>query len=342
MASLPTSIGGVKQTMRKSRSDNKANASAAENAASQGSARRRRAQLLPPARSDVRPSIPIETTLNMPERPAQRLRRILTSNPHARHFSVGRIISELGEAPQGPTLALFSAAGVFGAQDVGHLSGVVTSGLGAQLVLRRRDVTLSRAVLRQKIPRSSLSTLIDAVANVLEKTEAVVKPRWKWVFHPGIGVALGALLFLLGVASMIPFLGLTVNPAASAFVMSIGLAEQDGLMVVIGVGAAILALAAGLANVISGKQMWLTTRNWLVETLKHLRLRVAAWFLDRIENGLGDLLRIEWKSALLLFLSDFAGPRLEDPTMAGARAVRSLKARAQRIRMARSQVIQGR
>jgi hypothetical protein len=294
--------------------------------------------LLATARSlhDVRPLLPIEKTPSRPDRPSQRLRRILTSNPRAHHFTVRQIISALGEAPQGPTLALFSAAGVFEAQDAGHLSGIMTGSLGVQILLRRRDVSLPRAVLKQKIPRGSLATLIDAVANLLERAEAVVKPRWKWVFHPGMGVALGVLLFLLGAASMTPFLGLTVNHAASAFVMSIGLAEQDGLVVMIGAGAAILALAATVVNVISGKQVWLTTRNWLVESLKHLRLRVAAWALDRVENGLGDLLRIEWKSALLLFLSDFAGRRIEASNVGGASG-RSLKARAQRIRLAESQ-----
>jgi len=329
--------------MTESRSNTKAIADSPEVCASQRSPKRRRAVFLARARRapDLRPSLQTQRIPTAPDRPSQRLRRILTSNPCAHHFSVRQIVSALGEAPQGPTLALFSAAGVFDAQDVGHLSGVVTGSLGVQIVLRRRDVSLPRAVLKQKIPRSSLATLVDAVANLLEKAEAVAKPRWKWVFHPGVCIAVGGLLFLLGVASMTPFLGLTVNHAASAFVMSIGLVEQDGLVVMIGAGAAILALAATLASVISGKQVWLTTRNWLVECLRHLRLRVAAWFLDRIENGLGDLLRIEWNSALLLFLSDFAGPRIVDPAMAGASG-RSLKARAQRIRMTLSQETCGR
>lgn len=329
--------------MTKSRSDNKVIANSPKICVSRRSPRTRRAMLLATAHyaHDLRQSFPSERMPSPSERPAQRLRRILTSNPRARHFSVRQIITALGENPQGPTLALFSAAGVFDARDVGHLSGVVTGSLGVHLVFRRHEVTLPRAVLKQKIPRSSLVTLIDAVANLLEKAERLVKPRWNWVFHPGVCVGLGVLLFLLGVASMTPFLGLTVNHAASAFVMSIGLAERDGLMVMIGAGAAILALAATVANVISGKQLWLTTKNWLVECVKQVRLRVAAWCLDRIENGLGDLLRIEWQSALLLFFSDFAGPRIEDPGTAGTRAERSLKSRAQRIRMAQSQKIYG-
>ena len=271
------------------------------------------------------------------ERPSQRLRRILTSNPRARHFTVRRIIVALGEPPQGPALALFSAAGVFEAPDVGHLSGVVTGAVGAQLVLRQREVSIPRAVLNKKIPRHSLVTLIDAVANLLERAEAAVRPRWDWVFHPGVGVALGVVLLLLGVASMIPILKLSVDTHAfSAFVMSIGFAERDGLLVLVGVGAGIASLAVAVANTMSGRQILATTRSWLVQCVRRLRIQFAAWFLDRIEKGLGDLLRIDWSNVFLLFFSVFAG-RIEEPAMAGARADRSLKARAERVRLAVSQ-----
>ena len=163
--------------------------------APQRSPRRRRDMLLQAARHahDVRQAFAPGSELSAPERPSQRLRRILTLNPRARHFSVRRIIAALGDSPRSSTLALFSAAGVFDAPDVGHLSGVMTGALGAQLAFRRREVALPRAVLKRKIPRSSLAALIGAVANLLESAEALVQPRWDWVFHPGMGVALGLL-----------------------------------------------------------------------------------------------------------------------------------------------------
>jgi hypothetical protein len=269
------------------------------------------------------------------DRPSQRLRRILTSTPRARHFSVRRIIGALGDNPQGPALALFSAAGVFEAPDVGHLSGVMTGALGAQFAFRRQGVSLPRAVLKRKIPRRSLAALIGAVANLLETAEALVQPRWDWVFHPGMGVVLGLLLFLLGVASMIPFLGFTANHAASAFLMSIGLAERDGLTVLIGAVAGIASLAVAVANAMSGKQIWGTTKRWLVHCFKRLRLHAAARLLDRIEKGLGELMRIGWNNLLLLFVASFAGSidaTADSRTSGGG----SLKARALRIRLAES------
>jgi len=149
-----------------------------------------------------------------------------------------------------------------------------------------------------------------------------------------MGVALGLLLFLLGVASMIPFLGLTAHHAASVFLMSIGLAERDGLTVMIGAVAGIASLAVAVATAMSGKQIWATTKRWLVHCFKRLRLHAAAWLLDRIEKGLGELLRIGWSNLLLLLVAGFAGGF---DASAGGNGERSLKARARGIRLAESQ-----
>jgi len=63
-----------------------------------------------------------------------------SADPHVEparpSFLRRRIIAALGDSPRSPTLALFSAAGVFDAPDVGHLSGVMTGALGAQLAFR--------------------------------------------------------------------------------------------------------------------------------------------------------------------------------------------------------------
>lgn len=299
--------------------------------------RRRRAALLRAAgQSGKARRVVIANERIAAERPSQRLRKILLTNPRARHFSVERIISSLGEDPHGPTLALFSAAGVFEAPGVQHLSGVMTGAVGAQIVFRRRRIKLPRALLRRKIPRSSLTTLIEATANLLEKAEAVVQERWRWVFNPGMAAALGVLIFLLGVASMTPVLGMVNHHAASAFLMSIGLAERDGLVVMIAAIAGVASLALAVANAMSGRRLWTTTKDWLLECFRRLRLRLAAAFLDRIDRGLGELLRLTWSDITLTFFADFAGPKLEHAT-AEARAAVSLRARVQKLRLAESQ-----
>lgn len=299
--------------------------------------RRRRAMLLRANRHarDLRQGS-AEARRIPPQRTAQRLRQILDAHPRAHHFTVRRIMAALGDAPQGPTLALFSAAGVLPVPDVGNLSGIVTCAIGAQLVLRQSEAELPRIILKRKISRSSLVSLISAVTHVLRRAETVIETRWSWVFHRRTSVAVGVLLVILGIASLTPVVGLPVEHSASAFAMAVGLAERDGLAVLIGAVAGIASLAIAIANVISGPRLWATTKRWFVDGCKRVGRRVAVWLLDHF--GLGELLRID-RSRLLLQASDFADPIDGSHTTPSAKCRRSLKARARRIRLAESQKI---
>lgn len=260
------------------------------------------------------------------ERLTQRLTRILTANPRARHFTVRRIVSALGESPQGPTIALFSAAGVFEAPDLCPLSAIVTGAIGARIAIRRQGVWLPRAVLRRKIPRTSLAKVIRAASNTLELAQSHMRARWRWVFHPAMSVVLGLILFLLAVTSLAPVLGITAH-VGPAFVMSIGLAERDGLAVMIGALAGVASLAIAAMTVFHGKRLFHAIRNWLSACFKRLALQGAARLLDRIDQGLGALLRIRWSSLIFLFAADFAGG-----VDRSVLETRSLRRRVQRIR----------
>ncbi len=282
--------------------------------------------------ADVRKGDRLAGVRIAPLRTVQRLRQVLDANPGARYFTVRRIIAALGDSPQGPTLALFSAAGVLQVPDAGHLQGVVTCAIGAQLVLRRPDVVLPRMILMRKISRDTLTSLVGVATLLLKRAETVIHTRWNGVFHPGAGIALGVLLFLLGVASLSPFLGMAATHAASAFVMSIGLAEGDGLVVMIGALAGVASLAVGMTTAISGKRLWVRAKDWLAHCFRRLCRRAAAWLLDHLD--LGELLRID-RNRLLLLAIDFAEPtdKLATP---GATLRCSLKARARKIRVAES------
>ncbi|WP_016920818.1 exopolysaccharide biosynthesis protein [Methylocystis parvus] len=260
------------------------------------------------------------------ERAATRLKRILTSNPRARHFTVRRIVRALGNEPQGSVTALFSAAGIFEAADMGYLSGAVTGAVGARMALRRQGVWLPRAVLRRKIPRQSLARVIYAVANVLEVAEERLQARWDWVFHPAMGVVLGLLIFLLALAGMTPILGMGAHAGAS-FLISIGMAERDGLVVMIGALAGVASLAIAISTVFGANRLLHTTKEWFARCFKRLNLHAAAWLLDRIDDGLGALCRMRWSSLLFILAEDVAGN-------AGSSIVErpSLRKRVQRIR----------
>lgn len=261
-----------------------------------------------------------------------RLRRVLTERPRARHFTVNRIINALGSESVGPSLALFSAAGVFSVPDTGALSGFITAALGAGLANGRRMVALPRVLLRRKIPRNTLALLIHGISTLLEGAEGVVQQRWSWVFHPAMSVVLGLTLFLLGVVSMTPVIGSGAQYAASAFLVAIGLAERDGLAVMIGAVAGLASIAVAALSIASGKKLWTKVKEWLLQSARKLRLDAFSIFLDRCCDGLGKLVSLGWSGLLLVMLSPVTTPPprrrgegLNEP---------ALRTRARRARMA--------
>jgi hypothetical protein len=260
-----------------------------------------------------------------------RLRRVLADNPSVTHFTVHHIIKSLGSESPAPSIALFAAAAVFEAPDTSLLSGRVTSALGAGLALGRGKVHLPRSLLRRTIPRSSLALLIHGVSTLLEGAEGLVRERWSWVFHPLMSTALGLTLFLLGLASMAPIIGGGVQHAASAFFVAVGLAERDGLAVMIGAVAGIASLALAAIGIASGKKLWAKIKAWLLHCAHRLRLDALAHLLDHCCDGLSDLVRMRWSGLLLLMISPVCAiPRR--PRAEGA-PVSPLRKRARRARM---------
>lgn len=260
-----------------------------------------------------------------------RLRRVLSENPHARHFSVHHIISALGPDHAAPSIALFSAAGVFEAPDAAHLSGHVTTALGAGLVLGRSRLALPRSLLKRKIPRNSLALLVHGVASMLDSAEHAVRERWSWVFHPMMSGALGLTLFLLGLASMAPVIGGGVQHAASAFFVAVGMAERDGLVVMIGAVAGIASLALAALSIASGQKLWAKIKAWLLHCARRLHLDALADMLNHCCDGLGELMRMSWCGILLLMLSPVSG--LPHRRRDAARPLSPLRRRARRARM---------
>lgn len=142
-----------------------------------------------------------------------RLRKVLTDAPGKQFFSVKEIIATLEGhrghpgSSHGASLALFSAADLFGANDVDAVASQVSMAVGASLATGQPSISVPRSILRRRIPRNSLAILIHGIANLMDSADGVMRQRWNWVFHPMMSKVLGLMIFLLGVASMAPFVG---------------------------------------------------------------------------------------------------------------------------------------
>ena len=131
--------------------------------------------------------------------------------------------------------------------------------------------------------------------------------------------------FALGVAIAFPLFGFTSLHATSIFVMALGMAEQDGLAVLLGVVVGVLSLAVLAASGMSARALRAKGTRWLRKLGQKLGLDMLARFLRR--HGyvrLARILTLEWSSLLLLWEPERRRPsasRPAAPPRAGAPAV---------------------
>ncbi len=232
-----------------------------------------------------------------------RLRRVLIDHPNQREFSIHKLIDALQTDAMPSALVVFSAAGILEVPHAASHAGRMIASLGAGVALGRRDIALPPRLLRRKIPRNALSILIQGIVSILDNAGSGLQQRWSWVFHPAMRVALGVMLFLLGIVSMAPVIGGGIQHAASAFLIGVGLAERDGLTVMIGAIAGMASLAYAVFSVVTGAKLWSRVKAWLVRCVRRLHLSFLARLVDGICDGLGDLLRIRWGGLLLLLVT---------------------------------------
>jgi hypothetical protein len=199
------------------------------------------------ARSFARRSVKAKSA---PVRTSKILRGLLEKNPD-KSFTVQKIVDSLGGSSSfGTSLLAFSIPEVLPIPIPGLFTVVVipTGIISAQMVAGNKQLKLPKFLLKRSIPRKALATAIHAILPFLEKTEKYVKPRWQWAVHPASKRFIGAFIFLLALAIALPVPGTNMPLAISIFIIALGLIENDGMMITLGIliGVASLALLSGI------------------------------------------------------------------------------------------------
>ena len=232
-------------------------------------------------------------------RTSNALREILTKNPTVKNFTVKRIVDLIGDNRVGISLMFFSIPGIVPVPGTSELVGIPTTTIAGHMIAGKTEIKLPKSILERSVPRRSLAVAIHAILPILEKAEKAVKPRWRWASHPAVQRILGVLIFLLALAISLPILGFTLPHAAAIFIISLGLAEQDGLAILIGVvvGLVSLVLLTG-----AGRGLRSKARVWVKNIARKLGLKWAATFLKKFGFLWASLL--DFKLAELLLLWD--------------------------------------
>lgn len=235
-------------------------------------------------------------------RASEVLRGILSRNPGVKAFSVERIIRSIGAENVEASLMMFSLPGIVPIPKPAGVVALPTAALAYQLVSGKRQIRLPRYVLRKTVSRRALAVAIHAALPVLEATEKFVRPRWNWIHHPSARRAIGLFVFMLAVAIAFPLFGFSPLHATSIFVMALGMAEQDGLAVLIGAVVGLLSLAAVAASGASARALREKAVQWLRKLGRKLGLELLGqWLRKNGYEALAKLLSFEWSRLLLLW-----------------------------------------
>jgi hypothetical protein len=182
-------------------------------------------------------------------RTSQILRDILAKNPDVTEFTVEQIVNSIGESSFGTSLMFFAIPEVVPIPVPGLAAIVVvpTAVISAQMAMGHPQIKLPKFILKKQVPRRALAAAIRAILPFLEKAEKVAKPRWKWATTPLARRLLGLFIFILALSIAFPMPGFNMPQAISTFIIALGLAEDDGMLIAAGIlgGLASLALLGG-------------------------------------------------------------------------------------------------
>ena len=253
--------------------------------------------------NSLEPAAATGTSLDLaPLKTSQVLRGILTKNPGVKTFSVQRILSSIGSERVEASLMMFSIPAIVPVPGPWGIVSMPTGAIACQMVTGQKQIRIPKFIGKKSVSRKALAVALHAILPVLEAAEKVVRPRWSWVGHSSFRRAIGVFVFLLAIAIAYPLFGFNALHATSIFVMALGMAEQDGVAVLVGVAVGLLSLVVLAASGMSAGAVRAKASSWMRKIVRRLSLTALAEVLVRFGyRRIARLLTFQWSQLLLLW-----------------------------------------
>jgi hypothetical protein len=182
----------------------------------------------------------------IPERTSEVLREL--AEDEGERVTFREILTELKHRALGFALLIFALPCCLPMPPgIPTVCGIAIVIIAVNLIAARPRLWLPSAIADKSVSRADLRRIVQRVGPYLERLEKICKPRLPIVTDSVGKVLIGVVILALGFIMIlpIPFLG-NMPPGFAATVIAIGMAERDGLVVLIGtlVSAAAIAVAS--------------------------------------------------------------------------------------------------
>lgn len=124
----------------------------------------------------------------------------------------------------------------------GLLFGSLLTSIGLQMLWGVTPIRLPPGLSALRIDRAYLNRTIDRTLPHLVKCERWVRPRWHGLATPMMNRGIGLVVCIMGVLIALPIPFGNTLPGLAVLVLALGLGQQDGVAVLVGLSLAIVAI----------------------------------------------------------------------------------------------------
>ncbi len=202
---------------------------------------------------------------------AQTFDRVLSrTDGDATALTLGALVDTLGTRGVGLLLLILSLPSALPIPAPGYSTpfGLAIALLALQLLFHRKQLWLPANLRQRNIKNETAQKLRTAGLRVFDKTERLIRPRWRWMLTPVSRTVLSTAILIMGILMILPIPLTNTVPAIVVFIISLSLAEEDGLWSVAGLllGALAVLFYAALITMILiyGPEILDEIKSWML------------------------------------------------------------------------------
>src|SRR6185295_11625345 len=161
-------------------------------------------------------------------------------------ITVGDILDALDARAFGLATLIFSLPSIVPMPPgVPTVVGIALLIVSFQMVIGRHELWLPGFLAKRSFPRKSLVSALEKLVPRLEAVEKIAKPRMTFLTGRAGTVAIGIVVLIMAIVLILPLPpGGNFPPALACAVLGMGLAERDGVIVLVGIIGSVLASIA--------------------------------------------------------------------------------------------------
>ena len=114
------------------------------------------------------------------------------------------------------------------------IAGLIVMFLSFQMIIGMKEVWLPKFITEKSIKRTTLTVIVEKSTIYLYKLERFTRRRFTFVSNPITERIIGAFIFFLAGITLTPIVFANTIPGLAIILISFGMINKDGLMVIIG------------------------------------------------------------------------------------------------------------